>query len=138
MTELPKTTLTYLINYVPNNDTERILYEKLDVQVLTSYLNDSKSQWFGGSFYLGGQVKMKPDEEITLKKIDEVRQISKQRVNEYGDHANGWEVASFMQSETLLNQMEKIIKFHIKLSYLNELEKTKLNSDVNLNVVSYI
>jgi hypothetical protein len=138
MTELPKTTLTYLINYIPNNNTEKIIYEKLDIQVLSSYLNDTNSKYLGGSFYLGGQLKMKPDEEITLKKIDEVRQISKQRLNEYGGHANGWEVASVMHSETLLNQMEKIIKFHNNLLLFNELEKTKLNDDVNLNIVSFI
>jgi hypothetical protein len=138
MTELPKTTLTYLINYIPNNNTEKIMYKKLDIQVLSSYLNDTNRKYLGGSFYLGGQVKMKPDEEITLKKIDDVRQISKQRLNEYGDYANSWEMASVMHSESLLNQMEKIIKFHNNLLLFNELEKTKLNDDVNLNIVSFI
>lgn len=136
MTELPKTTLTYLINYIPNN-TEKIMYEKLDIQVLSSYLNDTNSKYLGGSFYLGGQLKMKSDEEITLKKIDEARQITKQ-LKEYGDYANSWEMASVMHSETLLNQMEKIIKFHNNLLLFNELEKTKLNDDVNLNIVSFI
>ena len=138
MTESPKTTLTYLINYIPNNNAEKIMYEKLDIQVLSSYLNDTNSKYFGGSFYLGGQVKMKPDEEITLKKIDEVRQISKQRLNEYGDYSNSWEIASVMHSKSLLNQMEKIIQFHNNLLLFNELEKTKLNDDVNLIIVSFI
>jgi hypothetical protein len=137
MTELPKTTLTYLINYIPNNDNEKILYEKLDIQVLSSYLKDTESKYLGGSFYLGGQIKMKPDEEITLTKIDEARQITKQ-LKEYGDYANSWEIASVMHSESLLNQMEKIIKFHNNLLLFNELEKTKLNDHVNLNIVSFI
>jgi hypothetical protein len=34
-------------------------------------------------FYLGGQVKMKPDEEITLDKIKEVREINRKRDIEY-------------------------------------------------------
>jgi hypothetical protein len=137
MTELLKTTLTYLINYTPNNNAEKIMYEKLDIQVLSSYLNDTNSKYLEGSFYLGGQIKMKPDEEITLKKIDEARQITKQ-LKEYGDYANSWEMASVMHSETLLNQMEKIIQFHNNLLLFNELEKTKLNDDVNLNIVSFI
>jgi hypothetical protein len=137
MTESPKTTLTYLINYTPNNNAEKIMYEKLDIQVLSSYLNDTNSKYLGGSFYLGGQIKMKPDEEITLTKIDEARQISKQ-LKEYGDYANSWEMASVMRSEILLNQMEQIIQFHNNLLLFNELEKTKLNDDVNLNIVSFI
>jgi hypothetical protein len=137
MSKLLKTTLTYLINYTPNSDNEKIMYKKLDIQVLSSYLNDTKSKYLGGSFYLGGQIKMKPDEEITLTKIDEARQITKQ-LKEYGDYANSWEMASVMHSETLLNQMEKIIQFHNNLLLFNELEKTKLNDDVNLNIVSFI
>jgi hypothetical protein len=137
MTKTNKLTLTYLVNYIPNNDTERISYKQLNTEVLSSYLNDANSKYFGGSFYLGGQLKMKSDEEITLKKIDEVREIFKQRLNEYGC-ANSFEMASITRSETLLNQIEQIIKFHIKLLYLNEVEKTKLNSDINLNIASFI
>jgi hypothetical protein len=137
MTESPKTTLSYLINYIPNNNAEKIMYKKLDIQVLSSYLKDTESKYLGGSFYLGGQIKMKPDEEITLTKIDEARQITKQ-LKEYEDYANSWEMASVMHSETLLNQMEQIIQFHNNLLLFNELEKTKLNDDVNLNIVSFI
>lgn len=137
MSEKNKITLTYLINYVPNNDIEQNMYKKLNIQVLSSYLNDTKSKYFEGSFYLGGQLKMKPDEEITLKKIDEVREISKQKLIEYG-YANGFEAASVGRSKSLLNQLEEIIKFHLKLAYLDELEKTKLNNDVNHNIVSFI
>lgn len=137
MRESIKITLTYLINYTPKNDTERLIYKKLNTEVLFSYLNDTNSKYFGGSFYLGGQLRMKPDEEITLKKIDEVKEISKQRLIEYG-YANGLEVASIGRSKSLLNQLEEIIKFHLKLAYLDELEKTELNNDVNHHIVSFI
>jgi len=138
MSELPKTTLTYLLNYIPNNDIEMMLYKKLDITVLSSYENDTNSRYFGGSFYLGGQIKMKPDEEITLQKINEVRQISKQRLIEYGGPSNSWEAISIERNKMLLDQMEEIIKFHVKLSYLNKLEQIELNNDVNLNILSFI
>lgn len=137
MCESVKITLTYLINYTPKNDTERLMYKKLNTEVLFSYLNDTNSKYFGGSFYLGGQLRMKPDEEITLKKIDEVKEISKQRLIEYG-YANGFEAASIGRSKLLLNQLEEIIQFHLKVAYLNELEKTDLNNDVNHHIVSFI
>lgn len=109
-----KITLIYLINYVPNNDIERMMYKDIDIQVLSSYLQDTKLQYLGGSFYLGGQVKMQPDEEITIQKIDEVREISKQRLKDYG-YTNSFELGSITRSEKLLNELEKIIKFHLNL-----------------------
>jgi len=114
MCETPKTTLAYLINYVPN-ETDKPSYEKLHTQVLSSYFDDTKNAYFKGSFYLGGQQKMTIDEEITLEKIDETKKLSEQRLMEYGC-ANSWEVASIQRSQMLLNQMEEIIKFHIKLT----------------------
>jgi hypothetical protein len=107
-------TLSYLINYVPN-DADKALYEKLNTQVLSSYLDDTKNAYFKGSFYLGGQIKMTINEEITLEKIEETKKQFVQRLMEYGC-ANSWEAASIERSQMLLHQMEEIIKFHIKLT----------------------
>ena len=114
MCEMSKVTLSYLINYIPN-ETDKPSYEKLNTQVLSSYLNDTKNIYFKGTFYLGGQIKMTIDEEITLEKIDETKKLSEQRLMEYGC-ANSWEAASIQQNQMLLYQMEEIIKFHIKLT----------------------
>ena len=123
MTELSsRTTLTYLINYIPGNDIERINYEKLDMSVLSYYLRESQSNILSGFFYLGGQLKMKLDEEITLAKIAEARQITSQRLYEYGGPTNSWEMSSITSSENLLEQMEKIIQFHLTLPLLIESE----------------
>jgi hypothetical protein len=122
MSQLHKTTLNYLINYIPINDKERTLYDKLNKQVLTSYFNDTKRIYFNGTFYLGGQIKMTLDEEITLDKINEVREISKQREIEYRGPCNSWEANSIYTAEIMLNQMEEIIKYHLELSYLREVE----------------
>ena len=114
MCETPKITLSYLINYIPN-ETDKPSYEKLNTQVLSSYLDDTKNVYFKGSFYLGGHIKMTIDEEITLEKIDDTKKLSEQRLMEYGC-ANSWEAASIQHNQMLLYQMEEIIKFHIKLT----------------------
>ena len=137
MTDLPKATLNTLLSFVTENDTERAIFNKLDKQVLNYYLGDTKQKYYNGMFYLGGQVKMRPDEEITLDKIKEVREISKKREIEYGGPCNSWEASSIYSHNNRLNQMEDIIKAYTKIMYLRELEKTKLNDDVNKTIVSF-
>ena len=123
MSDLPKATLNILLTFVPNNDNERIIFNNLNKEVLTSYYNDTKTTYSNGIFYLGGQVKMTPDEEITLDKIKKVREISKQREIEYGGPCNSFEAASINNHNDLLNQMEDIIIAYTKIIDLRELEK---------------
>jgi hypothetical protein len=89
-------------------------------------------------FYLGGHIKMTPDEEITIEKIKAVRDIDRQREIEYGGPCNSWEAMSMNNHRNLLSQMEEIIKTYTKIMYLRELEKTKLNDDVNSIIVSFV
>jgi hypothetical protein len=138
MTDLPKANLNTLLSFVPENDTERHIFDNLNKQVLNYYLGDTKQTYLNGMFYLGGQVKMKPDEEITLDKIKEVREINRKREIEYGGPCNSWEAASIYGHVNRLNQMEDIIKAYTKIMYLRELEKTKLNTDVNKTIVEFI
>lgn len=133
-----KATLNTLLTFVPNTDVERYIFNKLNKQVLTSYLIDTKSKYFNGIFYLGGQIKMTPDEEITIEKIKEVRDIYRQRKIEYGGPSNSWEAMSMNNHRILLKQIEDIINAYTKIMYLRELEKTKLNDDVNSIIVSFI
>jgi hypothetical protein len=137
MTDLPKANLNTLLSFVPENDTERHIFDNLNKQVLNYYLDDTKKTYLNGMFYLGGQVKMKPDEEITIDKIKEVREINRKREIEYGGPCNSWEAASIYGHVNRLNQMEDIIKAYTKIMYLRELEKTKLNDDVNKTIVSF-
>ena len=123
MTDLHKATLNILLSFVPNNDNERIIFNNLNKEVLTSYYNDTKTTYSNGIFYLGGQVKMTPDEEITLDKIKKVREISKQREIEYGGPCNSFEAASINNHNNLLNQMEEIIIAYTKIIDLRKLEK---------------
>ena len=66
-----KATLNNLIGFVPENDAEREIFDSWRKDVLNDYLQDSKSTWSNGNFYLGGFITMRPDDEITMKKIDE-------------------------------------------------------------------
>ena len=67
-------TLNKLLTFSPENETERNIFT-MSTNVLTEYLIDTRSSWSNGYFYLGGFIKMKPDEEITLQKIENVKVI---------------------------------------------------------------
>ena len=71
--------LNTLLEFKPSDNNEREIFESCKKDVLNEYLADTKSTWSKGSFYLGGFIKMKPDDEITLKKIDEVKITREQR-----------------------------------------------------------
>jgi len=128
------TTLNNLIAFVPENDAEREIFCNCKKDVLYEYLQDTKSTWSKGQFYLGGFIKMKPDDEITLKKIDDIKKIREQRYIEYGGPCNSAEMASIWKSERQLTEIEEIVKKYeeiYKLRVEKELLKIqKLNNDV--------
>ena len=135
-------TLNKLIAFVPENDAEREIFDSCKKDVLNEYLKDSKSSWSKGQFYLGGFNKMKPDDEITLKQIDEIKKIREQRDIEYGGACNSVEMASILRSERQLAEIEKIVKKYeeiYKLRVTNELLKIqRLNNDVTSSIVGFI
>ena len=137
MTHKGAITLNTLLSFTPNDDNERNIFASCKREVLNEYLEDTKSKWSNGTFYLGGFIKMKPDEEITLKLIDDVKIMREKRIEEYGSPCNGAEMASIWRSERQLNEIEKIVKTEIKYRCLKELEKIILNNDVNNVIVSY-
>ena len=137
-----KATLNNLIGFVPENDAEREIFERCKKSVLNEYLEDTKSSWSKGQFYLGGFIKMKPDDEITIKKIDEIKIIREQRYIEYGGPCNSAEMASIWRSERQLAEIEEIVKKYeeiYKLRVEKELLKIqKLNYDVTSSIVGFI
>ena len=60
--------LIELIEFVPQNDIEKTIFDSCKKDVLNDYLQDTKSDWSNGMYYLGGFIKMKPNEDITNKK----------------------------------------------------------------------
>ena len=137
-----KATLNNLIGFVPENDSEREIFDSCKKTVLYEYLQDSKSSWSKGQFYLGGFIEMKPDDEITLKQIDEVKIIREKRYIEYGGPCNSAEMASIWRSERQLAEIEEIVKKYeeiYKLRLEKELLKIqKLNNDVTSSIIDFI
>jgi hypothetical protein len=135
-------TLNKLIGFVTENDEERAIYDICKKDVLNEYLQDSKSTWSKGQFYLGGFIKMNPDDEITMKKINEVKIIREKRYIEYGGPCNSAEMASIWRSERQLAEIEEIVKKYeeiYKLRVEKELLKIqRLNNDVTTSIVGFI
>jgi len=136
-----KSTLNKLIGFVPENDAEREIYDGCKKDVLNDYLQDSKSTWSNGNFYLGGFIKMKPDDEITMKTIDEVKIMRDKSLAENGI-CNSAEMASVWRSERQLREIEILVKKYeeiYKLRVEKELLKIPvLNNDVTTSIVDFI
>ena len=134
--------LIELIEFVPQNDVEKSIFDSCNKDVLNDYLQDTKSTWSNGTYYLGGFEKMKPDEKITIKKINEIKKIREQRYVEYGGGCNSAEIASILRSEKQLDQIEIILKKYEEINKLRiekELNKIqKLNPDVTGSIVGFI
>jgi hypothetical protein len=135
-------TLNKLIEFVPENDTEREIFGNCKKDVLNEYLQDTNHRWSNGQFYLGGFIQMKPDEEITLKIIDRVKQERERRYIEYGGPCNSAEAASMWNSERQLDEIEILVKKYeeiYKLRVEKELNKIqKLNDDVTSSIMRFI
>ena len=131
--------LIQLSMFVPANDAEKAIYN-IDSQkyIIQSYLDITKSSWSNGKYYLGGQIPLNPNDEITPALI---KKAWKMFVDE-GDYCcNSFEYASVLQAKRGLVSIEKIVGKYIeiqKLRILNELEKTKLVTDINDVIVSFI
>lgn len=128
-------TLRQLIDFVPQNDKECGIYN-VKTSILQKYLDDTKSSWYGGKYYLGGQIKLDLDDNITPKLIATAWDM-------FGDSygCNGAEIASICNAKGGLSSIETIINKYNeiqKIRILEELNKTKLISDINKEIVSYI
>ena len=128
-------TLRKLLDFTPLNEKEHNIYN-INKSILQTYLDNTKSSWSGGKYYLGGQIKLSLDDEITQKLIDKAWDM-------FGDSygCNSAENASIWTAKGELTSIEIIVKKYIeiqKMRILEELNKTKLISDINKEIVSYI
>lgn len=104
-----KITLNTLLNFVFENDEERKAFNKYS-SVLTEYYNDTQKKYYNGCYYFGGQIKMRPDDEWSLKLVEDVKNITLQRLIDYGGPCNSWEQASIYSAEQKLSEAENLIK----------------------------
>jgi hypothetical protein len=102
-------TLRQFINYYLNFEGKNI-----DVNIM-NIINSMREKLEKNQFYLGGQLKMTYDDEISLDTFEKVRQIDKQREIEYGVY-NSFELISVNNHKKLLDDTEKIFT-----SYLHKL-----------------
>ena len=132
--------LIQLSEFVPSNDAEREIYNiESEKYIIQKYIDDSKSSWAKGKYYLGGQIRVEPSEPITPE-------LFKQAWKPYFDveggyYCNSAEYASILRGKRELTSIEKIVGKYIeiqKLRIMNELEKTKLVTDVNKTIIGFI
>jgi hypothetical protein len=132
--------LIQLSEFVPNNDAERAIYNVDDEKyIIQKYIDDSKTSWAKGKYYLGGQIRVEPSEPITPELF---KQAWKPFLDgSCNDYCNSFEYASILRAKNGLTSIEKIVGKYIeiqKLRIMNELEKTKLVTDVNRAIVGFI
>ena len=132
--------LIQLSEFVPNNDAERELYNiEAEKYIIQKYIDDSKNWWANGKYYLGGQIKVEPNEPITPELF---KQAWKPYFDATGDYyCNSAEYASILRAKRELTNIEKIVGKYIeiqKLRILNELEKTILITDVNKEIMKFV
>lgn len=134
-----KATLNTLLIFVPENEIESAIFN-VNKSVLQKYFKDTKQSWSDGKFYLGGQIPIKPNEEITFSKINNVREIQRQKDIDIS-YCNSWEMASINTSKRELNEMEIILtKYYeiYKLRITNILYMTILKQDLSNLIISYL
>ena len=113
--------LNDLLHYVPTETEDHEiqkdieLYNKLEKTALQYYFDQLENVYSDGHYYLGGQLEMRMDEEITMEKINKVREIIEQKMKKYGEPCNSFEEMSISVSILMLNQVEEIVKTYLKL-----------------------
>lgn len=105
--------------------------------VVAEYMEDTKTTWSKGGYWLGGQVKMMPTDKITDELIERVKQIYVEK-SDYGP-ANSWEMASIWRCQRQFTEIEAVVKRYrevMRQRVFTELAKTPLPTDVHGIIVS--
>ena len=111
-------TLQQLLDFQPEDDREKEIYN------INQYiLHDINSKLQQGVYYLGGQIKMSYDDKINMNLFEEVREINKKRLIEYGGPCNTWEAMSIHKHNTIFNETEKIVQKYFEVMKLRETTK---------------
>ena len=76
-------------------------------------------------FYLGGHIKMKHNDIISLCSINKAREINEKITYEYGAPRNSYDLASVYTAEKELEFIENMIKSYILIMETREKEKER-------------
>ena len=85
--------------------------------VLNRYIQCSRETWLKGGFYLGGQIKLGIDEEITWKHIADATSTQSRPM----EIANSWEFASIQRSEQELSHFRDLYTDYMRIRKFNGL-----------------
>jgi hypothetical protein len=129
--------LIQLSEFVPNNVDERAVYNVDDDKyIIQQYIDESKSSWAKGKYWLGGQINLDPNEPITPELFKKAWKPYSEPGGDY--YCNSSEYASVLRAKSGLCSIETIVKKYIKVRILQELEKTKLVTDINKTIIGFI
>lgn len=104
-------------------------------RVVNEYVEDTKSCWTKGNYWLGGQIKLTPTDKITDEMLKKVQAI----YDGPCDACNSAEMASIWRSKRQLYEIKNVVhrfREDAKRQLLTDLNKTRLNEDVNNIIVS--
>ena len=107
--------------------------------VVAEYMEDTKTTWSKGAYWLGGQVKMMPTDKITDELFARVKQLYVEK-SDYGP-ANSWEMASIWRAQRQFAEIEAVVKRYrevMRQRVLSELAKTPLPTDVHGIIISHL
>lgn len=108
-------TVFNLINFVPLNDREKEIFN-IDKSIIEELNGKLSTEWF----YLGGYLKMGPNDLISLSTIEKVKEVTEKRRIEYGEPYNGFEAQSIRHSNKMLEAIENMIIKYNKIMKLRE------------------
>ena len=103
--------------------------------VINEYVEDTKSSWAKGNYWLGGQIKLSPTDKITDEMLKKVQAI----YDGPCDACNSAEMASIRRSKRQFSEIKNVVhrfREDAKRQLLTDLNKTRLNEDVNKIIVS--
>lgn len=104
-------------------------------RVVKEYIEDTKSSWAKGNYWLGGQIKLSPTDKITDEMLKKVQAI----YDGPCDACNSAEMASIRRSIRQFSEIQNVVhhfRNNAKKRLLTDLNKTTLNPDVNGIIVS--
>jgi hypothetical protein len=114
-------TLFNLFHFTPLNDKEKELFN-FDKTIIDRFIFNLDKD----AFYLGGHIKMKHNDVISIHSIQKVREINEKIICEYGAPCNSFESDSVYTAYKELELIEKMIKSYSVIMETREKEKTSL------------
>ena len=77
--------------------------------VIKKYENETKEDWNKGKYYLGGQISLNLDDDISTEKMNEVEMINKKNQSSI---CNSWEMGSYNQHVLEFNHIKELVEYY--------------------------